>query len=383
VDDPGLLRVVPDNASASQARRRDRSADQSRRTPITFDKGRDLDHAGEVLEDWLRRRPDMPNVKVTELSYPDGAGLSNETILFRAELEGGANPVREELALRISPAQATRLCFDTLFETQARLLRVLHDEHRLRVPNIRWFEPDPRWFDRPFFVMDRARGRVPISDPVYNSTGWLHDATPTQRRKAWEAGLTELIRIHRVSPDGIRFLPGGTTSTPGLHQVLDGIRAEYAWACGGIEHPIIDRLWEWLETNIPDAPPVGLSWGDARMGNMMFDDDFQLVVVMDWELVSLGGSIMDLGWWLFFDAVHSDEYPRLDGLGDRRETIERWEQGTGLSAGDVAWYEILAAVRLATLVIRSMNLFKLEPNDWGPFARLAYDRLGWSGPSAV
>ena len=81
----------------------------------------------------------------------------------------------------------------------------------------------------------------------------------------------------------------------------------------------------------------------------MFDDDFQLVVVMDWELVSLGTPIMDLGWWLFFDDVHSETLPRLQGLGNRQETIERWEQGTGLSADGVEWYEILAAVRLATL----------------------------------
>ena len=74
----------------------------------------------------------------------------------------------------------------------------------------------------------------------------------------------------------------------------------------------------------------------------MFDDDFQLVVVMDWELTSLGTPIMDLGWWLFFDDVHSETFPRLPGLGNRQDTIERWEQGTGLSADGVEWYEILA-----------------------------------------
>ena len=79
----------------------------------------------------------------------------------------------------------------------------------------------------------------------------------------------------------------------------------------GSEHPIVDRLWEWLEANVPSATPTGLSWGDARLGNTMFDDDFRLVVVMDWELVSLGTPIMDLGWWLFFDDVHSETYPRL------------------------------------------------------------------------
>ena len=37
-------------------------------------------------------------------------------------------------------------------------------------------------------------------------------------------------------------------------------------------------------------------------------------------------------------------------------------------------------MRLATLVIRSMNLMGIESNDWGVFVRLAYDRLGWSAP---
>ena len=84
---------------------------------------------------------------------------------------------------------------------------------------------------------------------------------------------------------------------------------------------------------------------------------------MDWELVSLGTPIMDLGWWLFFDDVHSETYPRLPGLGNRQETIDRWEQGTGLSADGVEWYEILAAVRLATLVIRSMVLLGVAETE--------------------
>ena len=347
---------------------------------MRFDKGRDLARTGEILEGWLRERLDLVRAEVSDLVLPDRAGLSNETILFRAELDDGATSTIEELVLRISPSPAYQLRIDTLFDAQARLLQVLHDEQHLRVPNIRWFEPETRWFEQPFFVMDRAHGRVPISDPIYNAAGWLYDATPEQRRTAWESAVAELVRINRVPPDLVRFLPGGSSDTPGLHQVMEGLRAEYAWACEGVAHPIIDRLWEWLESSLPSSPPVGLSWGDARVGNMMFDDDFQVVVVMDWELTSLGTPIMDLGWWLFFDDVHSDEYPRLDGLGDRQETIERWERGTGLSAQGVEWYEILAAVRLATLVARSMNLLEVEPNDWGVFTRLAYDRLGWSGP---
>ncbi len=347
---------------------------------MKFDKGRDLAEAGGTLEDWLRQRLDLEQVEVTELILPDRAGLSNETIIFQAELHDGTTTTTEDLVLRVSPAPENQLCRDTLFESQARLLQVLYDDEHLRVPNVRWFESDPKWFDRPFFVMDRARGRVPISEPIYNAEGWLHDATSAEQRTVWEGAVDELIRINRVAPDLVRFLPGGTSGFP---EVLDEIRAEYAWACAETEHPIVDRLWEWLEADVPSTTPTGLSWGDARLGNTMFDDEFELVVVMDWELVSLGTPVMDLGWWLFFDDVHSETYPRLPGLGSREETIDRWEHGTGLSADGVEWFEILAAVRLATLVIRSMVLLGVQGSDWIPFTRLAYDRLGWSDPTTA
>jgi aminoglycoside phosphotransferase (APT) family kinase protein len=309
---------------------------------MQFDKGRDLDETREVLEQWLGQRLDLERATVRDLVLPDRAGISNETILFAADLTPGSDEgtTTEELALRISPAPEFQVCRDPMFEEQARLLQVLHEQ----------------------------------------GEGWLHDATPEQQRTAWESAVDELVRINRVSPDLVRVLPGGTA---GFAEVFDEIRSEYAWACAGVAHPNVDRLWEWLDGNVPTDPPLGLSWGDARVGNVMFDDDFRVVVVMDWELASLGTPVMDLGWWLFFDDVHSEAHPRLPGLGNRPETIERWERGTGLSADGVEWYEILAAVRLATLVIRSMHLMGIESNDWGAFVRLAYDKLGWSAPEEV
>jgi len=348
---------------------------------VSFDKGRDHGQATATLEAWLRHRTEAERVSVRELRAPEGAGISNETLLFDAEIVTNGVTASERLVLRVSPEPEKRLCNNTLFETQARLLRVLSSEGLARVPTVRWFDDDPQWFGRPFFVMERAEGRVPISEPVYNAGGWLFDASPTERRVAWQSAIDELIRIHQVPPDKLRFLPGGAGNGSAFDQVLEAIRAEYDWACAGVAHPIVDRLWGWLDANRPPSPPDGLSWGDARIGNMMFGDDFHLNVVLDWELVSLGGSIMDLGWWLFFDEVHSVEHPRLEGLGGREETIEQWVGGTGLSAEHLDWYEILAAVRLATLVIRAMTMFGIKkPNDTGVFVRLAYERLGWGEP---
>jgi aminoglycoside phosphotransferase (APT) family kinase protein len=318
---------------------------------------------------------------VSNLAYPAGAGYSNETILFRAHIADADTVSVEDLVLRVSPGPRNQLFLDVAIDAQALLQQTLRQHDLVRVPNIRWYEADPSWLGRPFFVMDRARGQVPVSTPVYNASGWLFDATPAQRRTMWESAMAELVRIHRVPSDLVRFLPGGTGPTPGFEQSVEYARRHYRWAIEGVAHPIVDRLWGWLDTNLPPAPPQGLSWGDARIGNMMFSDEYRVVVVMDWEQASLGGPLLDLGWWLLRDATEGEQFARLEGLGSRQETIDLWEDGLGLGVGHLLWYEVFAAVRHATLVIRSTNMLGRLPKDEGhdvnSYTRRAYALLGW------
>ena len=49
-----------------------------------------------------------------------------------------------------------------------------------------------------------------------------------------------------------------------------------------------------------------LSWGDARIGNMMFGDDLAVNGVLDWEMVGLGSPDIELGWWLFILRHHTE-----------------------------------------------------------------------------
>ena len=199
-------------------------------------------------------RPDPPRPR----------GLSNETILFQAALtatsDDGTNTTTENLVLRVSPVPENQLLRDTLFESQARLLQVLHEERNLKVPNVRWFESDPKWFDRAVLREDRAGRAGPDQRPDLQRRGMAVRRDTGAAAHRVGGALDELVRINLTPPELVRFLPGGTSGFP---EVLEEIRAEYAWACAGGEHPIVDRLWEWLETNVPSSPPIGLSWGDA------------------------------------------------------------------------------------------------------------------------
>ena len=48
-----------------------------------------------------------------------------------------------------------------------------------------------------------------------------------------------------------------------------------------------------------------VSWGDARIGNMMYRD-FEPVAVLDWEMAGLGPRELDLGWMIFLHRFFQD-----------------------------------------------------------------------------
>ena len=184
--------------------------------------------------------------KVTELILPDRAGLSNETILFRAALtaksdDGGTNTTTEDLVLRVSPAPENQLFRDTLFESQARLLHVLHDERNLKVPNVRWFESDPKWFDRPFFVMDHADRSGPDQRPDLQRRGMAvrRDASAAAHRVGRERSTSSSAST-RPHPSSSASSPGArqgsprcsTRSGPSTHGRAPGASTRSSTGCG-------------------------------------------------------------------------------------------------------------------------------------------------------
>lgn len=323
-------------------------------------RGRDLDAARDRLEPWLSERLGLP-VTVSHLEYPLGAGISNETILFEATWGSGPQQTAHYV-LRIHPG-AQQLFYDARFETQFELLRALREQTDVLVPAAHWLETDAAVLGEPFFVMDRMWGRVPVSLPVYNITGWLFEASIAQRRTLWLNAMEQLIKVNSVAADRVRFLDQPGFGSTAFRQLWNYTDRYYSWATRGEPVPELDVAREWLLDNMPAEPPAGLAWGDARIGNMMFNADFGVVGVMDWEQATLAGGIQDLGWWLFFDDLYSASLSvqRLDGLGTRRETIDLWEEGTGLSTRDLRWYEVFAGYKVAIIFVRLTQLQGAQP----------------------
>ena len=328
---------------------------------------RDLQSLNDQLTAWISQQmPLAQELRLTNLEYPRGAGQSHETILFDASWRERGEPRTQGYVVRIKPTRHS-VFPDDLFAEQYRVMRVMHEHGRVPIARPLWFEANSAIVGAPFFVMEKVIGRVAVSVPPYSSVGWVADATPAERRKLWENGVRQLAAIQTVPLSAVRFLRGRTRGAEeGLEQEWDKYVRFIEWVECDRPWPILHMGLERLRSQWPAHQPPGIVWGDARLGNLMYDENFDVVAVMDWEQPSLGGALHDLAWWLFNSwTMHSGQpgRPYLAGMGSREDTLALWRELTGIPTDDIEWYEDFTALKYSCLSIRTFKLRGMAPPE--------------------
>lgn len=334
---------------------------------------RDLDDLARDLRAWLSGKlPEARDLALENFTYPRGAGQSHETILFDARWnEGGAERV-QGCVVRIKPEKFT-VYPDNLFDEQYEIMKALHRDGSVRVAEPLWFEADPAILGKPFFVMEKKHGRVPVSIPPYARSGWVTELTAAQRRVMWEEAVTQLALIQTVPTDSLTFLEGPEGARRGLAQEWDKFARFVDWLEETEPQPILRAALARLKSDWPQEQPDGLVWGDARIGNMMFGDDFKVVAVMDWEQPSLGGALHDLAWFVVnAESMHGPNATYgapLEGMGTHDETVALWEQVSGKSAAGLEWYEDFTHFKMSCTGVRLGQLRGKPMMDLDTMAR--------------
>ena len=358
---------------------------------------RDLDATRGIVAPWFAAHFGATDVEVGPIQGPALTGFSNETLLMDATYtpaDGGARRT-EGLVVRVKPTGHT-VFLESDFEWQYRVLEILGTQTDVPVPVVRGFEADPSILGAPFFVMDRIDGcRVPADAPSYNATGWIHDdATPAQRRTLVESGLDQLVKIHALDwrALGLGFLDKPQYGARGFEQQLRYYEASYEWAARGEDQPVVGAALEFCRENAPGDRELTVCWGDARINNQLFDDDYHVRAVLDWEMVTLADPMMDLGWWCFLDRHFHEgmDQPRLDGFPTREEMVAYYAATSGRALHDLDFYEVFAGLRFGVVMIQIKNLlveFGLAPADsdmgrTNAVTRVVAELLGLPDPTA-
>ncbi len=268
---------------------------------------RDPEQLAPRLCAWLQRvLPAGADPEITSINATEANGMSSETLLFDARWHDGTARRAQPLVARVAPATVDVPVFPSYqLDKQFAAIRLVGELTAVPVPSVRWYEGDESHLGAPFFVMDRLEGQVPSDVPPYTFGGWLADADPADRRRLQDAVVDVLVGLHAIERPAQRFdfLHYGEPGATALARHVANRRAWYEWAvAGGMRSPLIDRCFAWLDEHLPDDDSAVLSWGDSRIGNIMFSD-FTPVGVFDWEMAGLAPREIDLAWLLYAHQV--------------------------------------------------------------------------------
>ncbi len=321
----------------------------------------DRRHYADALRGWYADRfPERDDLDIVDIDIPVATGFSNETVFFTVTwTESGAAHTERQVA-RIEPAGGA------LFPTQTdhcavsvglqhRVMATVAAHGSAPMPPLLGHETDPAVLGQPFFVMGFVDGRIPADNPRYSLEGFLVDeATPAERRTMVESGLEAMASIHSIDwrAAGLGWLDASGIGEPTTSVQLDVYRRGAHSDLAGRQHPVLDAAFGWLEANDPADDRIGLSWGDARIGNIIWQD-YRPAAVVDWEAAALSPTEADVGWWLMFDRMTFDDMDatRMPGYPTRDEMIAHYEQVSGREVRTPHYWEVFATMRFCAIFV--------------------------------
>jgi len=323
---------------------------------------RDPEEMRTQFERWLQATlPDGSNARVVELTSPESNGMSSETLLVDVAWTEDGTEVTRRLVARVEPPATDYPVFTTYdLDMQFRVMRLVSAHTAVPIPETHWYEPDPAVLGGAFFVMDRVDGIVPPDVLPYTfGDNWVFDGTEEARRTIQDSAIRAMAGIHSITPadHDLGFLELDQPGSTALERSLNHWKDYLEWVVGDTRSPLLDDCFAWLTDNLPtDAGPDALSWGDGRIGNMMFRDN-EVVAVLDWEMAAVAPPEVDLGWMCYLHLFFQDLAVQLGapGLPDMfrpSDVRATYAEAAGREPGDLRWHIAYAAMRHGVIMRR-------------------------------
>jgi aminoglycoside phosphotransferase (APT) family kinase protein len=218
---------------------------------------------------------------------------------------------------------------------------------------------DPSVTGAKFYLMEHIDGFV-VGRP---------DATPPafRDRKSKDfhdlafALLSGSVKLHQVDHAAVGLADFGKTENF-LERQVDrwlGQLEVYKQADGyeGRVIPGMAYVADWLRHNRPESRYFGIIHGDYSFANSMYHKapPARLAAMIDWELATVGDTMLDLGSVLYGFKGRSDTTPAVgffgpDDFPDRETLAEFYAEGTGRSIENLNYYIVLAIFKLAAIM---------------------------------
>jgi aminoglycoside phosphotransferase (APT) family kinase protein len=305
----------------------------------------------------------LENPEITDFRHASRTnGYSNETFFCSLRTGPADRRTTLDLAIRTPPATAglfQKYDMNRQFDTMDRLRR----GGGFPTPPCRWLESDPAAIGTPFFVMDFVHGLIPPDAPMsYLAGGWLLEASDEQRSLLWWSTVEAIADLGQIDwrAAGLGFMDwpdDGRSRNMHMIDECDQFRRwGNEWLSAG-EDPRVEEMGRWLRANEPEEAGAVVVWGDARPGNIVYQD-FLPAAVLDWELARTGSPLIDISYFLLSDLWQRSQLgsgtpvPPPGGFPGHDETLRRFSELTSVSTRDFDYYWVLNGYRLLSWVPR-------------------------------
>jgi len=313
-----------------------------------------MDPLAPRIEHFLRTHlPDAEAVRVVACERST-EGFSQETFVVEADVMRDGRTIRQGWVAKREPIAGLLEPYD--LEPEFRVLHALTDDP-LPSPPTPWFERDPQVLERPFYVMERLAGDVPVPAPGPSGQGPFDDA---ERAQLLPAVIDTLARLHAIDwrARGLDFL--GDPGPDAARRELTRWESRLA-ATGFALDPSLAEALHWLRAHVPAVPIVTLVHGDFRLGNFLVvrePGSIRLTGILDWEMVHLGDPLEDVAWCI--SPLWRAGTPLASCLCPPEEFVSRWEAATGhrADAARLGFWSVLALVKMSTIMLTGLRAFQ-------------------------
>jgi aminoglycoside phosphotransferase (APT) family kinase protein len=281
-------------------------------------------------------------------TLPGHAGFSYSFVLDRND---GGTPAGK-LVLRIAPPNV-KISGPADIVRQARIMASMAGT-AVPVPPVYWYGDEPEFFGRPYFIVGFLEG-VKLADEPY---------PPDQMARLARKGIRTLVALHSLPWELRRDSFGEPLPLSEEMKRLDYL----------LDRPTLDpavvaqapELRERLRATLPHGARLGCVHGDFQWSNVLFDTE-RPIALIDWEIASIGPTLLDLGWVCFFadaDSWVETAERRVRPLSPQ-EIVETYTSVApfAISEDEVFWFRAFAGYRFGVITCFNLMLHRRGKRD--------------------
>ena len=270
-------------------------------------------------------------------------GFSNLTYLIKTD--------QKEYVLRRPPKGAVKRGHD--MSREFKVLNALDKKYDI-APSPFIMCDDIKIIGSSFYLMEKVQGII-LTPPVVSKT----KISPNEFNAISKTWLKSFISLHNVDYKEIGLSDLGKPEGYTSRQIA--IWSKQFYAAKTEEIPTADKVIEWLSNNIPNKSYNSLIHNDYKYDNVVFEDNSwkKISSILDWEMCTLGDSLMDLGTSLAYWTMDNDHPELIAGFNSptihkgnpsRLELVDMYSKEMKISIENIVFYYVYGLFKIAVIV---------------------------------